>query len=224
MKPRVIICLTLRDGVLVRTKRFQPDYIYTQKFVGTLEADEVVMVDVGTDRRAFYRAAERYARTCFSPLTLGGHVASVEEAERLLELGADKVLVRQWHRALVGALANKYGRQIVVAGVDDPQGWQKSLSSLAAEAQFCGAGEILLTSVERDGSLEGYDLDTLRAVVSAVDVPVIVSGGCGTWRHMQEAFEAGAAGAVTTCIHHFPDSVLASFKDNLRDQGVQVRG
>jgi cyclase len=210
--------------VLIRTKRFQPDYIYTQKFVGTLEADEVVMVDVGEDRQAFYRAAERYAKTCFSPLTLGGHVHSVDEAERLLELGADKVLVKWWRHDPITDLTEKYGRQVVMAGVDIPAAHSETEIWMAERAQHIGAGEILLTSVERDGSLEGYDLPTLQAVVAAVDVPVIVSGGCGSARHMQEAFETGAAGAVTTCIHHFPDGVLASFKNSLRDQGVQVRG
>lgn len=220
IKRRVVVLLTLMDGVLFRTKVFRPDYRYTSNFVGTLEVDEVCIVDVGTDREAFLEASRRYTDKCFSPVTIGGHVRSMDDARTLFrEAGADKILVQSRHMNLIADMAQKWGSQAVVSGVD----YSKDDDPVATckQAEEAGAGEILLTSIDRDGSLQGYDLETLKKL--NLKIPVVVSGGCGGWFHMKQAFECGASGAATSVIHHFTDTSLSGFKKSLVNSGVEVR-
>jgi cyclase len=248
LKKRVIIQLLLRDGVLMRTKQFDGgNYRYTQSFLGSENADEVCIVDIERydvipplrERKSFVDAACGYAKFCFTPLCVGGGIRTMDDvAFAFAEIGADKVLVNtEFHNELdfIGQLAGKYGAQAVVAGIDvDAKGYvtcdQNTTYGFQQEpmiwAQTCqkeGVGEVLLTSVDRDGSLRGYDLDLLRDVVAAVDVPVVIAGGCGGPHHMAEAFEAGADGAATSNIFHLTDTSLRSFKDQLLKKGAAVR-
>jgi cyclase len=246
LKRRVIITLQLNDGVLFRTKQFRPDYRYTQSFLGSENADEVTIIDITryetipplAERKSFVEAAMGYARFCFTPLCVGGGIRTMDDvAFAFAEIGADKVLVNTaaWENpALVSQLAEKYGAQAVVVGVDADKDWcarthqgrgrhKTSAPYIASTMARFGAGEIFLTSIERDGSLRGYDLDLLRKVVAAVDVPVVIAGGCGGPHHMAEAFEAGADGAATSNIFHLTDTSLRSFKDQLLKKGAAVR-
>jgi cyclase len=222
---RVVMLLTFCDGVLHRTKRFVPDYRYTAQLLGNRNADEVVIIDVTpAERRAeqrhlFYAALQRYAETCFSPITVGGGIRTLEEIRFLIsECSADKVVIGSyalkgdlplWHSAV-----SRFGAQALVMAINhDEHDDVKWVTWFATTPSKKGAiGEILLNSVDRDGSLQGYDLGMLMAVSGLCDVPIMVAGGCGTWRHMADAFDAGADAACTSVIHHFTETSLAACK------------
>jgi cyclase len=246
LRHRVITVLTLNDGVLFRTKLFEPDYRYTLNFVDTWSVDEIVVLDVtrpGCGERASFEAAvSRLARECFVPLACGGGVRSVAEVHRLLRLGADKVVLNTGaidRPSLITEAAASYGAQCVVLSMDvrrdaagayevfaefgrrptglDPAAWAK-------QAQDLGAGEILVTAIERDGSLEGYDNELNRIVSEAVTVPVLVSGGAGKWQDFCDGFLVGKASAVcTTNVYHFTETSIQSAKRFLSRAGIPVR-
>ena len=246
LRRRVITVLTLNDGVLFRTKRFHPDYRYTINFVDTWSVDEIVALDVTRpghgDREHFYAALDRLARECFVPVAAGGGIRCVEEVHRLLRSGADKVVLNTAAvdtPDLVTEAAGLYGSQCVVASVDvlrhedghyevytasgtratglDPVAWATRLQEL-------GAGEIMLTAIERDGSLEGYDNVLNRRVSQAVTIPVLVCGGAGKWQDFVDGFTVGGASAVcTTNIYHFTESSIRSAKRYLDAAGIPVR-
>lgn len=219
---RVVIMLCLSDGVLHRTKKFVPDYRYTTALVGNRNADEVVVIDVTpVERRAenrslFYAALQKYAQECYAPMTVGGGIRTIEEIRHLMrDCGADKVVIadRFIIRDLGSRIAHQFGRQALVAGVDYKDRdmtfmWQR----VRHVAEYGMCGEILLNSIERDGSLLGYDLGMVEHVADAVTVPIMVAGGCGTWAHMGAAFEAGASAAATSVIHHLTETSLAACK------------
>jgi cyclase len=242
---RVIPVLTFNDGVLFRTKEFTPDYRYTLNFVDAWSADEIVVLDVTRpgqgNRQAFFDVVSDFARRCFVPLAAGGGVRTLDDVARYLSVGADKVVVNTGaidRPKLVSEIAKRYGSQCVVASIDArrtadsyevmagfgrqptglaPQDWARRLAEL-------GAGEILVTSIERDGSLAGYDLALIRSVAEAVRVPVLAAGGAGNWRHFQDALVEGkAAAACTSNIYHFTETSIASAKAYLARNGVPVR-
>ena len=227
LKVRVIITLTFNDGVLFRTKKFVPDYRYTQNYLSVDSVDEVFLVDITKTgpSAASLKAMERYSDNCFAPVTMGGWVRSVDDVKKLFDIGADKVVIGRAGRENPGLLmkiAQKWGNQAVVLGLD-VHGDDNQAVFMAEKAHLAGAGEILLTDVERDGSLLGYNLDLLRRVACTSTVPVVISGGCGGWRHMKEAFDNGADGCTTSVIHHFAETSLSAFKKALSSEGVPVR-
>lgn len=238
LKRRVCICLLINDGVLFRTKKFVPDYRYTANFVGADAVDEVFLIDITRSgpSEASHKTMAAYAERCFSPVTMGGHIKSLDDVKKFMAIGADKVVVGDYffeEPAFINRIAQKYGSQAVTVGFDMAGGsvcidratgtymGNKIMWSRRAEAE--GAGEIFLQSVERDGSLSGYDLDTLKSVVAAVNIPVVVGTSCGSALHMREAFEAGAAGCATANIHHLTDAAIRGFKQQLTAAGVEVR-
>jgi len=246
LRKRLVTVLTLNDGVLFRTKLFEPDYRYTSNFVDAWSVDEIVLLDISRgespDRRPFLQAVEDVAQRCFVPLAAGGGVLSVDDFRRLLNAGADKVVVNTAaveNPGLVSEAARLFGAQCVVVSIDarrragaayevythqgskatglEPSAW-------ARHAQERGAGEILITSIDRDGSLEGYEHALNRAVVEAVDIPVLVCGGAGKWQDFVDGFTiAGASAVCTTNIYHFTENSIRSAKDYLRNAGVAVR-
>ena len=226
LKKRVIACLLLNGGVLTRTKRFVADYGYTAEFVGNAAVDEVFIINVTRgepERAAFEAAAERYIRECFVPVSMGGWVSSLDDCKRLFDIGADKIVIGRGGRSafLVQSAAIKYGSQAVVAGVDAHAWPGADLAAVASALETQGVGEIFLQSVERDGSLGGYDLDLLRRL--KVGVPVVIGGGIGNWTHMRAAFEAGADGCATSNIFHMTENGIGGFKRELRGAGIEVR-
>lgn len=232
LKKRVIACLLLNDGVLMRTKKFSADYGYTAEFVGNAAADEVFVVDISRrlhdghgSRIKYEQAVEAYTEQCFTPVALGGWVCGLDDCKRLFGIGADKIVIgRGCHSPfLVQSIAIKYGSQAVVAGVDARTFPDRDLVEVAMQMQDYGAGEIFLQSVERDGSLLGYDLKLLERAARAVRIPVVIGGGVGNWRHMQEAFNAGADGCVTSNIFHMTEASMGGFKQQLDKAGVAVR-
>jgi cyclase len=246
LRKRLITVLTLNDGVLFRTKRFEPDYRYTLNFVDAWSVDEIILLDISRgadpDRSPFLRVVEHFASRCFVPLAAGGGVRSVEDFRRLLAAGADKVVVNTAaveEPALVTEAARLLGAQCVVVSIDARRGCDGGYevythhggkatgleaAAWARQAQALGAGEIFITSIDRDGALEGYEMALNRAVVDAVEVPVLVCGGAGQWKHFVDAFTvSGAAAVCTTNIYHFTETSIRSAKRYLREAGVAVR-
>ena len=250
LKKRVIISLLLNDGELYRTKQFVPDYQYTTEFVTVDSIDELFIIDItrGGKSDKFGRYVKKIVDKCFAPICVGGHIRTLEDVKWAMgEFGADSVLVNaEAHRngRFIPEVAQKLGSQSITVGIDvvndmalvgtgymppvvrfeqgkAETGCWPHLWAQVVE-QF-GAGQIFLQSIDRDGSLEGYDLETLKEVTEAVNIPVVIGGGCGRVEHMRQAFEAGADGCSTSNIYHFPESTMSSWKEALHEAGVQVR-
>jgi imidazole glycerol-phosphate synthase subunit HisF len=246
LRNRLITVLTLNDGVLFRTKQFRPDLRYTMNFVDAWSIDEIVALDVTRpgegDRAAFYEVVSELATKCFVPLACGGGVRSLEDATTLLRMGADKIVVNTGaieRPELITEIAEAYGAQCVVVSID---AWKHGDGSYevytafgqhptgllpeewARRAEELGAGEIFLTSIEKDGSLEGYDNELNARVTAAVGVPVLISGGAGKWQDFVDGFRSGGASAVcTTNIYHFTESSIRSAKQFLDRASIPVR-
>ena len=250
LKKRVIISLLLNDGELYRTKQFVPDYQYTMNFVTVDSIDELFIIDITRGGRSdkFERYVKKIVNSCFAPLCVGGHIRTIEDVKWAMgEFGADSVLINaEAHRneRLISEIAQKLGSQSITAGIDVSNGQsfydQGTMKTViysqgtkkhtitplerACELEKQGAGQIFLQSIDRDGSLAGYDLETCREVSDAVSIPVVIAGGCGNWTHMKDGFEIGhAAGCATSNIYHFPESTMGSWKQKLQEAGVPVR-
>jgi cyclase len=246
LRRRLVTVLTLNDGVLFRTKRFTPDYRYTMNFVDAWSIDEIVALDVtrpGMGRReSFYEVVQDLARHCFVPLSCGGGVRSIQDVHTLLRMGADKVVMNTGaveRPELISEAAALYGSQCVVVSIDawrDDDGRYEAFTTFgtkptglqpedwARRAEELGAGEILITSIERDGSLEGYDNRLNRLVSNAVGIPVLVAGGAGKWQDFVDGFVEGGASAVcTTNIYHFTETSIRSAKQYLHRAEIPVR-
>jgi len=246
LRNRLVTVLTFNDGVLFRTKQFVPDYRYTMNFVDAWSVDEIVALDVTRpghgSRATFFEVVEQLARGCFVPLACGGGVRTIDDVAALLRAGADKVVLNTGaieRPDLLTDAATAYGSQCVVVSIDavrradgsyevfsrfgtEPTG--RSPADWARTAQELGAGEILITSVEKDGSLEGYDNVLNRLVSEAVTVPVLGAGGAGKWQDFVDGFRQGGLSAVcTTNIYHFTESSIRSAKLYLERAGIPVR-
>jgi cyclase len=206
-------------------------------------ADELVFLDISAspdERRTTLEMVGRVADSIFIPFTVGGGIRSVADAGAALRAGADKVSVNTAavrDPALVSGLADSFGSQCVVAAVDARRANGKftvmvnggreetPLEAVAwmRELESRGAGEILLTSMDRDGTGAGYDLELVRAAAGAVGIPIIASGGAGTLEHLAEALQAGAHGVLAATIFHFRGSSLPQARAFLRERGYPVR-
>jgi imidazoleglycerol phosphate synthase cyclase subunit len=246
---RIIPCLDVRDGRVVKGVKFQNlrdagDPAEQAVAYEEQTADEICILDVSAtvEGRANQNPTIRDVRRGISiPITAGGGVREVDDARQLLQSGADKVSVNSAAVArpeLLSALADRFGVQCVVLAIDASResdgrwvvrthsGTSKApLDAVewATQGEAMGAGEILLTSWDRDGTREGYDLDLLRAVRDAVNVPVIASGGADSAKHMAEAVTAGADAVLAASIFHDGDTTVASIKEELAGLGVEVR-
>ena len=250
LKIRVIPCLDVKDGRVVKGVNFVAlrdagDPVEQARAYDAAGADELMFLDITASqegRGAILDVVARTADVCFMPLSVGGGIRSVEDARALLLAGADKISVNTAaveDPDLVSRCADAFGSQAVVAAVDARSvpggGWRVftyggrrdtglDAADWAAEVVRRGAGEILLTSMDRDGVRGGYDLGLLRAVTNAVKVPVIASGGAGEARHMVEAVTEGGADAVLAAsIFHFGDVSIGEVKAAMAEAGVAVR-
>ena len=247
--PRVIPCPDTRDGRVVKGIRFGAlrDAGSPVDLAAAYEdqgADELVLLDVSatSEGRGHRLETVQEIRARLSiPLTVGGGIRSIDDARRCLEAGADKVAVNTAavrRPDLLGELAARFGRQCTVLALDAarsaPGGWEvvvhsgaerTSLDSLAwaREAVELGAGELLLTSWDRDGTRSGYDLALVSAVSQTVSVPVIASGGADSPIHLLEAIRAGADAVLAASIFHDGDNTVAEVKNYLSANGVEVR-
>jgi cyclase len=247
---RVIPCLDVDAGRVVKGTNFVDirdagDPVELAARYDAEGADELVFLDITatSDKRdTVVELARRVADDVFIPFTIGGGIRSVSDAQGVLDAGADKVSVNSAAVArpqLVGELADVFGAQCVVLAIDAKQvangaGWQvyvaggRTATGLdvvqwAREAVERGAGEILLTSMDRDGTNDGYDLELTRAVSEAVGVPVIASGGAGTLEHLAAALRAGADAALAASIFHYGTFRVHEAKEHLAAAGIAVR-
>jgi len=246
--PRVVPCLDVRDGRVVKGVQFQHlrdagDPASQGALYESQGADEIVVLDVAASAEGRATQIETVARVRAAiriPLTVGGGVRSVDDARRLLAAGADKVSVNTaavQRPALLSELAAEFGSQCVVLAIDARRtggGWEAlthggrtpgrpDAVEWAREAAALGAGEILLTSWDRDGTRAGPDLELLRAVLDAVRVPVIASGGIGERTHVAEAFRAGADAVLAASVFHDGDDTGDGIKADLSLHGIRVR-
>ncbi|MEA2497455.1 MAG: imidazole glycerol-phosphate synthase subunit HisF [Thermoleophilaceae bacterium] len=247
---RVIPCLDVDKGRVVKGIEFVQlrdagDPVELAARYEHEGADELVFLDITASsekRETMVQLARRTADEVFIPFTIGGGIRSVEDAQAVLDAGADKIAVNSaavQRPELVGELAEVFGAQCVVLAIDarrvaggsyevfvnggrTPTG--RDAVEWAREAVKRGAGEILLTSMDRDGTEDGYELELTRRVADAVDVPVIASGGAGTLDHLVEALQDGGADAVLAAsIFHYGTYSVAQAKARLRDAGIPVR-
>jgi len=249
---RVIPCLDVDGGRVVKGVRFVElrdagDPAELAAVYSREGADELVFLDItaSSDERAILLdAVARTADEVFIPLTVGGGVRSTDDIQALLTHGADKVSVNSAALAdplLLTRAAEIFGSQCVVLAIDarrrtEAPGWEvfshggrratgRDAVEWAAEGARLGAGEILLTSMDRDGTHDGYDLELTAAVSSAVRLPVIASGGAGSAAHLYEALtEGGAEAALAASIFHFGEVSIAAVKEELARRGLEVRG
>jgi imidazole glycerol-phosphate synthase subunit HisF len=241
--PRLIPCLDVAAGRVVKGVRFQElrdvgDPVELGACYSEAGADELVYLDVVATiegRSSLLQLVARIADRLAIPFTVGGGVRSVGDAEALLEAGADKVSVNSAaleRPALVSELAALLGSQAVVVAVDVTKGAVQSRAGStstgrravdwAREAEDRGAGEILLTSIDADGTRDGYDLELTRAVAEAVSLPVIASGGAGSAVHVADALGVAQAALLASILHENP-ARLESLRSELRDLGVPLR-
>ncbi len=247
---RIIPCLDVRDGRVVKGVNFvnirdAGDPVELAKFYSDQGADEIVFLDITATSDARDTVAdvvERTASQVFVPLTVGGGIRTVEDFQRLLRAGADKISVNSAAVArpeLISEAAERFGSQcvvlaadarargdgtweVVVAGGRKPTGID--LIDWVKKAEALGAGEILLTSMDADGTKAGFDLAMTKAVTDAVSIPVIASGGCGSLEHFAEVFEAtGCDAALAASLFHFGELTVPQVKDYLRTRHIPVR-
>lgn len=247
---RIIPCLDVRDGRVVKGVNFvnirdAGDPVELAKYYSDQGADEIVFLDITATSDARDTVAdvvERTAAQVFVPLTVGGGIRTVEDFQRLLRAGADKISVNSAAVArpeLISEAAERFGSQcvvlaadarargdgtweVVVAGGRKPTGMD--LIQWVKQAEALGAGEILLTSMDADGTKAGFDLAMTKAVTEAVSIPVIASGGCGSLAHFAQVFEqTGCDAALAASLFHFGELTVPEVKDYLRTQNIPVR-
>lgn len=250
LKIRIIPCLDVKDGRVVKGVNFVDlkdagDPVEQARLYDAAGSDELCFLDItasSDNRDTLYDVVSRTAEQCFMPLTVGGGVRTVEDIRKLLLAGADKVSINTAAvktPEFVREAAEKFGSQCIVVALDAKQvspgkfeifthggrnatgidaiAWAKRMTSY-------GAGEILLTSMDRDGTRGGYDLPLTRAIADAVHVPIIASGGVGTLDHMVAGVREGHASAVLAAsIFHFGEYTLRQAKEHLRAAGIPVR-
>lgn len=251
LKTRVIPCLDVKDGRVVKGVNFVDlrdagDPVDCAVAYNEQEADEIVFLDItasSDERNTMVDVVRRTAERCFVPLTVGGGIRAVDDMNRMLQAGADKVGVNTAaiHRPeVVDEGAKTFGSQCIVVAIDakrqGPGKWGvythggrnpvEGLDAIewAKEVYNRGAGEILLTSMDADGTKDGYDIELTRAVSDAVGIPVIASGGAGTLDHLVEVLRDGNADAVLAAsIFHFGEFTVPETKKYLEDHGIPVR-
>ncbi len=250
---RVIPCLDVDNGRVVKGVRFVEirdagDPVELAARYDAEGADELVFLDItasSDDRDTMVHVVERIAEQVFIPFTVGGGIRTVDDVRRMLRAGAEKVSFNTAAVAraeVVAEAADEFGSQCVVVAIDARRrdadrpelGWEvvthggrtpTGLDALEWAAEVCrlGAGELLATSMDRDGTKAGYDLELLTALDATVSVPVIASGGVGTLDHLRAGIEAGAQAVLAASIFHFAQFSIAQAKTYLADHGVVVR-
>ncbi len=250
LKTRIIPCLDVKDGRVVKGVKFvnlrdAGDPVEAARAYDAAGADELCFLDITAShekRGILLDVVRRTAEACFMPLTVGGGVRTVEDIRMLLLAGADKVSINTAaveRREIVREAALKFGSQLVVVAIDARRvgadrfevfthGGRTATGldavSYAREVVGLGAGEILLTSMDRDGTKEGYDLPLTRAIADAVGVPVIASGGVGTLDHLVAGVREGHASAVLAAsIFHFGEATIVQAKAHMAQNGIAVR-
>ncbi len=247
---RIIPCLDVKDGRVVKGVNFvglrdAGDPVELAAHYSAMGADEIVFLDITAThegRKTVVDMLRRTAERVFVPLAVGGGIRSVDDFTELLRAGADKISVNSAavrDPELISRAAEKFGSQCVVVAIDGKRredgGFEVVINGgrvwtgldvveWAKKAEGLGAGEILLTSMDADGTKAGFDLEMTKAVTEAVNIPVIASGGCGSLEHFAEAFtEAKADAALAASLFHYGELSISQVKDYLRDKNIPVR-
>lgn len=248
---RIIPCLDVKDGRVVKGVNFvnlidAGDPVACAKVYDEAGADELVFLDItasSDNRETVVDMVERVAKSVFIPFTVGGGIRTVEDFRKILNAGADKVSVNSSaikRPELITEAAEKFGSQCVVCAIDakkkaDDTGWEIYLNGgrvntgidalwWAKRVEELGAGEILLTSMDTDGTKSGYDLELTSRVSENAGIPVIASGGAGNSEHFYDAFTAGKADAVLAAsLFHFKEIEILDLKEYLKNKGVDIR-
>lgn len=249
---RIIPCLDVKDGRVVKGVNFVSlrdagDPVELAKFYSQQGADEIVFLDITAtidDRATIADVVRRTCREVFVPVTVGGGIRTAEDFKDILRAGADKISVNSAavkNPQLINQAAQRYGSQCVVVAIDArhsdivPSGFEVYVAggrtptgldaiAWAQEVTKRGAGEILLTSMDQDGTKAGFDIALTRAVTAAVDIPVIASGGCGILAHFAEVFEqTGADAALAASLFHYGELTIAQVKQYLQQENIPVR-
>jgi cyclase len=251
LKVRVIPTLLWKQFGLVKGVEFDSwrrvgPVLPAIKVYNQREVDELILVDIVAHQTVDdldFESINEFGHDCFVPLTVGGGIIRIEQVQKLLRAGADKVCVNTslyTNPELLSEIAKCHGTQCVVASIDVRKnslgtGWQcfshagktptgREVIAWAREIEDRGAGEILITSIERDGTFQGYDLALIEAVVHAVGIPVIASGGAGNYQHMVDAVkQAGASAVAAASIFHFTEQTPAGAKVAMQAAGIPVR-
>ncbi len=249
---RIIPCLDVKDGRVVKGTRFvnlkdAGDPVQIASFYGRQGADEIIFLDITASfqkRKIMLEVVEKTAECTFIPLTVGGGIRNVEDIKNLLNSGADKVSLNTAaveNPSLVQIGAEKFGRQCMVVAVDvkrqniEPGKWEVftyggrkatgiDVFEWIKKVEQLGAGEILLTSMDADGTTEGYDLELTRRISEMINIPVIASGGAGTLEHISDVLTQGKAdAALAASIFHYKKYSIRELKEYLAKKGIAVR-
>jgi len=248
---RIIPCLDVHEGRVVKGVNFinlidAGDPVETARIYDSAGADELVFLDItasSDNRSTMVDVIRKVAESIFIPLTVGGGIRTVEDFNIMLSAGADKVSINSSalkNPTLISEAVAKFGSQCVVTAIDakrrsDGSGWdaylnggrintEKDAVKWAEEAFKLGAGEILLTSMDRDGTKTGYDNELLRTVSESIGIPVIASGGAGAKSHFYDAFTEGKADAVLAAsLFHFGELKIMNLKEYLNNRGIEIR-
>jgi cyclase len=249
LKNRIIPCLDVKNNQVVKGINFENlveagDAVEMAKFYYQANADELCLLDISAsleNRSTMIDLVSKVAKVCFIPFTVGGGVRSCDDFAVLLKSGADKISINSSaikNPQLISDSANKYGRQCVVVAIDvkkNNQGQYQVFShggkiatnleaiSWAKQVEELGAGEILLTSMDQDGTKKGYDLDILSKITKQTSIPVIASGGVGNLQHLADGLKAGASAVLAASIFHFQQFSIAQAKEFLKEQNLAIR-
>lgn len=244
LKKRLILVLTFNDGVLFRTKKFIADYRYTKNFIDLWSADEIILLDISKKNKLskkFLEIVRFFSLNCFLPISVGGGIRSFKDAVNLFKQGADKIVLNYStykNPYLIRKISEVFGSQSIIHSIDckkikknkyeviinnklktnlDPIQWAK----IAIQN---GCGELLINSIDNDGSLGGYDLELNNLIVKKVNVPCLALGGAGNWDHILQLFKkTNISAACTQNIYHFTNESLKSAKEYLKKNKVLVR-
>jgi len=241
---RIIAVLTFDKGSLTRTKNFVQDYKYTKNFINNSLFDGIVLIDVSRSKKQrlkFYDVVKNFSKNCFVPITVGGMIDSIDEIRLFQKFGVDKILVNSItvkNEKLLKKAINIFGNQFIVIGLDIKKvknsynfyynnGQKKikySLIQWIKKIKKFNPGEILLQSIDRDGSLKGYDLKIIKKVKSYFECPLLVCGGGGNWEHFVEAFKKCNVDAVcTNNIYHLTHKSILSSKLFCINRKIEIR-
>ncbi len=250
LKTRIIPCLDVKDGRVVKGVNFEDlvdagDPISQAKFYYEQDADELCLLDItATNERrdTIFDMVDKVAKVCYVPLTVGGGIKTMEDISKLMLCGADKVSINSAALKtpeLITKASDKFGAQAVIVAIDakkNPINGQYEIYThsgtretgikaldWAKKAQELGSGELLLTSMDKDGTKSGYDLELLKLISSNVTIPVIASGGAGNLEHIKEGILAGADAVLAASIFHFRQHTIKEAKDYLAQNGIAVR-
>jgi len=247
---RIIPCLDVKDGKVVKGIHFENlkiagDPVENASFYSKEGADEIVFLDISATiegRKTMVEVVKRVAEVVFIPLTVGGGINSIDDIEKLLSNGADKISINTAavkNPKIIEESAKKFGSQCIVIAIDAKKigesKWEVYIESgkkptgidvieWAKKVEDLGAGEILLTSIDRDGTQDGYDIELTKSVSENVNIPVIASGGAGKLEHLYDAIVYGKASAVLIAsLLHFRILTIPQIKSYLKERGIEVR-